>query len=455
MEFHRLTAPGGRALRIALLCPRGPLYRHRGGIWKKTMRYAPLTLTTLASLIPPDIPAEVALLDEGVDEIDPGAIDADLVGITVITGTAPRAYELARGFRARDIPVVLGGVHPTLVPEEATRHADSVVVGYAEESWPQLLRDFAAGRMQRRYDQSPGLKLDGLPFPRRDLYKRGMVNVSDTIEATRGCIFQCDFCVVPAAWGTRPLQKPVGDVIADLRQMGAKRAIFLDLTLIADLPYARELFTALIPLKLRWAGLVTTTIAWDEELLDLAARSGCRGLLIGFESLDQKSLDETRKGFNMRKDYRLVIDRIHDRGIAIMGCFVFGFDHDTLETFDRTVDFVMESRLDLPRYAIAVPFPATGLYRRLKAENRLLTEDWSLYDGQHVVFEPRNMSPDELLRHTGRAWKKTYQYKSIARRVLGSGTRMTISVAANLGYRFYANNLDKFYTCDWQIAPGA
>jgi radical SAM superfamily enzyme YgiQ (UPF0313 family) len=201
--------------------------------------------------------------------------------------------------------------------------------------------------------------------------------------------------------------------------------------------------------------LVTTTIAWDEELLDLAARSGCRGLLIGFESLDQQALDESKKSFNMRKDYRLVVDRIHDRGIAIMGCFVFGFDADTPETFDRTVDFVMESRMDLPRYAIAVPFPATGLFRRLKAENRILTEDWSLYDGQHVVFEPKNMSPDQLLRHTGRAWKKTYEYKSIARRVLGSGTRMLVSGAANLGYRFYANNLDKFYTCDWQLAPRA
>lgn len=441
-----------RKLRIALLCPRGPLYRHRGGIWKKTMRYAPLTLTTLASLIPPEIPAGITLLDEGVDEIDPARLDADLVGITVITGTAPRAYELARAFRRRNIPVVLGGVHPTLLPEEAMQHADSVVVGYAEESWPQLLRDFVAGRMLPRYNQSPSLRLSGLPFPRRDLYKSGMVNVADTIEATRGCIFQCDFCVVPTAWGTRPLQKPVGDVIADLRQMRAKRTIFLDLNLIADLPYARELFTALIPLKLRWAGLVTTTIAWDEELLDLAARSGCRGLLIGFESLDQKALDQSRKSFNMRKDYRLVVDRIHDRGIAIMGCFVFGFDVDTADTFERTIDFVMESRMDLPRYAIAVPFPNTGLFRRLKAENRLLTEDWSLYDGQHVVFEPRNMSPDELLERTNRAWKKTYQYNSIARRLAGSGTRMLVSGAANLGYRFYANNLDKFYTCDWQLA---
>jgi len=444
-----------RRLRIALLCPRGPLYRHRGGIWKKTMRYAPLTLTTLASLVPADVPAELTLLDEGVDEIDPDAIDADLVGITAITGTAPRAYEIARAFRSRGVPVVLGGVHPTLVPDEASAHADSVVVGYAEESWPQLLRDFTGGRMRHRYDQSPQLKLAGLPFPRRDLYKAGMVNVAETIEATRGCIFQCEFCVVPAAWGTRPLQKPVGDVVADLKQMGAKRAIFLDLNLIADLPYARELFTALIPLKIRWAGLVTTTIAWDEELLDLAARSGCRGLLIGFESLDQKALDQSKKSFNMRKDYRLVVDRIHDRGIAIMGCFVFGFDSDTLETFERTVDFVMESKMDLPRYAIAVPFPSTGLFRRLKAEGRILTEDWSLYDGQHVVFQPTHMSPDQLLHETGRAWKKTYAYKSIARRVLGSGTRMLVSGAANLGYRFYAYNLDKFYTCDWQLAPRA
>ena len=287
---------------------------------------------------------------------------------------------------------------------------------------------------------------------RRDLYPSGMVNVSDTIEATRGCIFQCECCVVPAAWGTRPLQKPVGDVIATCARW-RQAVIFLDLNR-SPTAVARELFTALVPLSsLGRTGHDDRRL--DGSSSDLAARSGCRGLLIGFESLDQKALDETRKSFNMRKDYHLVVDRIHDRGIAIMGCFVFGFDADTLETFDRTVDFVMESRMDLPRYAIAVPFPATGLFRRLKAENRILTEDWSLYDGQHVVFEPRNMSPDELLRNTGKAWKKTYQYKSIARRVLGSGSRMTISVAANLGYRFYANNLDKFYTCDWQIAPGA
>jgi len=441
-----------RKMQIELICPRGPLYRHRGGIWKKTMRYAPLTLTTLASLVPPEIAADVRITDEGVDEIDVERIDADLVGITAITGTAPRAYEIAAQLRRRGIPVVIGGVHPTLMPEETMRHADSTVVGYAEESWPQLLRDFAAGRMATRYNQDPALKLENLPFPQRQLYDKSMVNIAHTLEATRGCIFHCEFCVVPAAWG-KPLQKPVSHVVEDIRQMGAKRVIFLDLNLIADVAYAKELFTALVPLKIRWGGLATTTIAWDDELLDLAARSGCRGLLVGFESLNQESLREARKGFNMRRSYHEVVQKIRARGIALMGCFVFGFDHDTLDTFDQTVDFVMDSHMDLPRYAIAVPFPGTGLYKKLKGQGRLTTENWALYDGQHVVFEPRNMTADQLLDNTRRAWKKTYSYSAIARRLVGSRTQLPIAIPANVGYRFYAYHLDSFYTCDWRLAP--
>jgi radical SAM superfamily enzyme YgiQ (UPF0313 family) len=451
-------SPGERApmtrppLRLALLSPRGPLYRHRGGIWKKTMRYAPLTLTTLASLVPPEIATDIQLIDEGIDEIDPSNIAADLVGISAITGTAPRAYEIAAMLRRRGIPVLLGGVHPTLMPEEAMEHADAIAVGYAEESWPRMLRDFVAGRLARRYDQAPGLSLANLPFPRRDLFDGGMVNVAHTLEATRGCIHQCDFCVVPAAWG-RPMQKPIADVIADIRQMSAKRVIFLDLNLIADVAYAKELFTALAPLKVQWGGLATTTIAWDDELLDLVALSGCRGLLIGFESLNQAALVETKKAFNMRRDYREVVRKIRERRIALMGCFVFGFDNDTLDSFGETVEFVMASRMDLPRYAIAVPFPNTGLYRRLKSEGRILTEDWSLYDGQHVVFQPKNMTADELLCNTRQAWRTTYGYSSMWKRLSGSRTRLSIAIPANLGYRFYAYHLDTFYTCDWFMNP--
>src|SRR5688572_6798094 len=362
-------------MRIALISPRGPLYRHRSGIWKKSLRYAPLTLTTLASLIPPELNADVILMDEGIRDID-SDIDVDLVAISLITGTAPRSYELAAHFRSRGIPVVLGGVHATLVPEEAQQHCDALVTGYAEETWPQLLRDFAAGRMQRRYDQSPGLKLENLPLPRRDLLPARNYITLHTIEATRGCIHKCEFCVVPSAWG-RPLHKPIGEVIADVRQMKPKKLIFLDLNLISDVDYAKELFRALIPLRVRWGGLATTMIAWDDELLDLAADSGCAGLLLGFESLSDGALAESRKQFSSRVEYKTVIEKLHARRIAIQGCFVFGFDDDDTTVFERTAQFAIDHHIDLPRYAILTPFPGTPLHQRLASVGRLLTTDWS------------------------------------------------------------------------------
>jgi radical SAM superfamily enzyme YgiQ (UPF0313 family) len=438
-------------LRLTLISPRGPLYRHRTGAWKKSLRYMPLTLTHLAGLVPPELNADITLVDEGIEDID-REIEADLIGISAITGTAPRSYELADHFRRRGIPVVLGGVHPTLLPDEAQRHADSVVVGYAEESWPQLLRDFTTGHMQPRYTQSPHLSLANLPRPRRDLLPGSRYTITHTLEATRGCIHPCDFCVVPTAWGRRPYQRPIGEVVDELRQIGTRRLIFLDLNLIADIPYAKELFIALIPLKLVWGGLATTTIAKDEELLDLAARSGCRGLLLGFESLSPQSLAETHKKFNLRQDYHEVVRQLHRRGIGIMACFVFGFDHDTADTFAETVEFVQAANIDLPRYAILTPFPGTPLFNRLKNEGRILTEDWILYDGQHVVYRPRPFSPAELLQRTEWAWKETYCYRSIAKRLLGSRIQLPLALAANLGYRFYAHHLRQYYNCDWYLA---
>lgn len=441
-------------MRIALISPKGPLYRHRGGIFKKSLRYAPLTLTTLAAYVPKELGARIELLDEGIADVDGERIEADLVGITAITGNAPRAYELADRLRARGIPVVLGGPHPTLLPDEAQGHADAVVTGYAEQTWPELLRDFAAGRMRPRYVQGSDLSLAGLPFARRDLLPEDRYFTRSVFEATRSCAHDCEFCVAPTAWGRNQYQKPPEDVVADIRQWGAPKILFVDLNLVSDPRYAARLFEALIPLKIHWYGLATTLIALDPELLDLAARSGCRGLLMGLESLCEASLDQTHKGFNDPEAYRGMVEQLHRHGIMLMGCFAFGLDGDTPEVFERTARFAVEAAIDLPRFAIVTPFPGTPLHRRLDAEGRILTRDWSLYDAQHVVFQPKRMTVEELQRGHERAWRHVYSLRSIASRLWRARVDPHLLLAANLGYRFYARNLHTFYNCDWYFGAG-
>jgi radical SAM superfamily enzyme YgiQ (UPF0313 family) len=435
-------------MKIVLISPKGPLYRHRSGIFKRSLRYAPLTLTTLAALVPSHLDARVEIYDEGIEDVDLD-LDADLVGMTVITGTAPRTYELADHFCRRNIPVVLGGPHVTLMPEEAQQHADAIVTGYAEGTWPQLLTDFASEQMQPRYDQAPDLSLAELPRPRRDLLRRGSYSTIHTFEATRGCVHHCDFCVVPVAWGTRPYQKPVQEIVQDIQQLGSKRIVFLDLNLIADVHYATNLFEALIPLSIKWYGLATTQLAYNAPLLSLAARSGCRGLLIGFESVSRENLRSSHKAFNDPGRYKEAIEVFHRHNISLMGCFVFGMDDDTPDVFMQTARFCIEARIDLPRFAILTPFPGTPLFERLNAEGRILTEDWGLYDGQHVVFEPLNMSVEQLYKGTENAWKHAYSFPSIWRRLAGSRRDPLIALAANTGYRFYANHLRDHYNCDW------
>jgi radical SAM superfamily enzyme YgiQ (UPF0313 family) len=437
-------------MKIALLSPKGPLYRNRGGIFKKSLRYQPLTLTTLAALAPPELATEFALYDEGIADV-PLDLDADLVGITVITGSAPRGYELARHYRARGIPVVLGGPHVTLLPDEAMQHADAICVGYAEETWPQLLRDFAAGRMRCRYEQGHDFALTNLPFPRRELLDGRHFLTQAVFEATRACAHDCEFCVVPTAWGRRQFQKPVGHVVEDIRRVGKRRIIFIDLNLISDRAYAAELFTALVPLNVRWFGLATSLIGRDPDLMQLMARSGCGGLLIGLESICEASLGDVRKRFNDPSLYHKLISDLHALGISIQGCFVFGHDHDTGDAFERTVQFAIDAAIDLPRFAILTPFPGTPLHRRLDHEDRILTKNWELYDGQHVVFRPKQMTPHELQAGHEHAWRSVYSYRSIFRRLATARTQLPIAVMANLGYRYYAHHLETHYTCDWPI----
>jgi radical SAM superfamily enzyme YgiQ (UPF0313 family) len=435
-------------LKIVLISPKGPLYRHKGGVFRKSLRYQPLTLTTLASLIPEELNAQVELIDEGIQEI-PNNLQADLIGMTVITGTASRSYELTRRFRDQGITVVLGGPHVTLMPEEALAQADAICSGYGEEAWPRLLRDFAADRLQRHYKQNPQLSLNGdLPFPRRSMFNRRDFLTQAVFEATRTCAHDCEFCVAPTAWGRKQYQRPIEWVVEDIRRVGRKKILFVDLNLVSDLAYAKRLFHALIPLNIQWYGLSTVVIGHDHALMELMARSGCKGLLLGLETLSAAGLLETGKRFNDSVDYRQLIGDLHRLGIAVQGCFVFGLDHDTPDVFDATVQLALDAAIDLPRYAVLTPFPGTPLFQRLEAEGRLLSRNWEEYDGQHVVFQPRRMTTQALAEGHERAWKETYRWRHITKRLWRAGNLKPLALSANLGYRFYAHNLHNFYTCD-------
>jgi radical SAM superfamily enzyme YgiQ (UPF0313 family) len=442
-------------VKIALISPKGPLYRNKGGIFKKNLRYQPLTLTTLAALIPAELNAEIELIDEGIEDVR-ADLNADLVGMTVISGVAPRSYELAAKFRQRGVTVVLGGPHVTLLPEEAQKHADAICVGYAEETWPQLLQDYARGELQGVYRQRPDFSLQNLPeesraFPRRDLLDNSKFLTHAVFEATRSCMHNCDFCVAPSAWGRKQFQHPVDWVIEDIRRVGQRKILFIDLNLTGDTRYARELLQAMIPLKVRWFGLSTVLIAHDPELVDLMARSGCMGVLLGLETVSQASLGDAGKKFNKSVDYGSAIRALHKKGIYIQGCFVFGLDSDTTEIFDETVEFALQTGIDLPRFSVLTPFPGTPLFHRLEAEGRILNRDWEQYDGQHVVYQPKNMSTEELAIGHEHAWKRVYEWRSIARRLWTARNYRPLAISVNIGYRFYAHNLHRYYNCDWQL----
>jgi radical SAM superfamily enzyme YgiQ (UPF0313 family) len=411
----------------------------------------PQTFPTLAALIPKELPVELRCYDEGIQTIDPERLQADLVGMTVITGSAPRAYDLAAVFRARGIPVVMGGPHITLAPEDARPHADVLVRGLAEVTWPQLLRDWFDGTMADDYHEQPPFELHS-PRADRTVLPRHKYLTDAVFEATRGCHHSCEFCASPAAWGRKVWFKPIPHVIEDIRLHGKKRIIFIDLNLISSRKYACELFHALIPLGIKWFGLSTSRIADDPELLDLCARSGCSGLLIGLESIDPTALNQMGKTFNRPDQYARLVETLHRNNIALQGCFVFGNDGETDSVFEKTADFAIEAGIDLPRFAISTPFPGTPLYKRMEQESRLLHKDWSLYDGQHCVFQPTGMSPQDVEAGAEAAWKKAYSFKGCYQRIRQSPVSLPLAVVTNWTYRRYAHNLHKFYTCDWGLA---
>ncbi len=429
-------------MNIKLISPGSVMYRKEGGIFPRLLRYAPLTLSTLAGLIPKDLGVNVSLNDEIAKKID-YSDNPDLVAISAITGTANRSYAIADHYRKKGVPVVLGGVHPSLMPNEAKNHADSIVTGMSFDTWPQLIKDFMHGNMKPVYTQSHDMNFSNLPKPRRDLLPSFSYISKSSIQATFGCPYKCDFCAVISTQ-KKYLRRPIDDVIKEIAEMKGKFITFIDPSPMEDKKYIKQLFREMIPLKKMWGGLATVKIVDDEELMDLAAASGCKGLLIGFETIDQDALLEVNKGFNIVDKYKRVCKELHDRGISINGTFIFGMDSHDNDIFAKTVDFVQENSIELPRYAIYTPFPGTGAFTKLKNENRITSNNWSLYDVQHVVFRPKKMSSEDLFLGNIKAWEETYSIKNIIERITNAGTNIPLSMITNLGYRYYGKRLRKF-----------
>jgi radical SAM superfamily enzyme YgiQ (UPF0313 family) len=428
-------------MRIVLIMPRSNLYK-KGRGFKRNLRYAPLNLTTLAALVPKEFNAKIRIIDEGVELVDYSKIEADLVGITCITGTSLLAYKIADSFRSRGITVVIGGPHPTLMPQEAKKHADSVAIGIANHTWPEMLKDFKKGKLKPFY-QDQKIDLSGLPIPRRDLLKKGGYISTNTVQAVYGCPYKCDFCVTQVI-GRGYHHRPIPEVIDEIKKLKSKLIFFLDPSPMEDKEYSKELFRQMIPLKKLWMGLSTTRIEEDKELLDLLEKSGCVGLLIGFESVSQKSLAKMNKFFNTAEKYKRFVKELHKRGISIMACFVFGSDEDEKTIFKETVDFINETGIDLPRFTVYTPFPGTPLFEKWKKEKRILTEDWNKYNAQNVVFKPKNMSVKELQEGLEWAWKEVYKTKNIIKRLRTSRTRLWVTIFSNIGYKMYAKDMPKY-----------
>jgi radical SAM superfamily enzyme YgiQ (UPF0313 family) len=425
-------------VKIALVLSTNRTYRDAVERGRPYSSYAPTTLIRLASLVPPELHAAVSTCDLVRDRL-PATLDADVVAISTITCGAPEAYRIADRERSRGAVVVLGGSHPTAVPDEALRHADAVVVGFGERAWPRLLRDLAAGRMQRVY-RDFGDPF-ALPLPHADhapLRGHGYF-FTRTLEAGRGCPNACSFCATRpqgAVW-----TRPVADVLAEAGSLGGS-VLFLDSNHPGASGRHDGLWEGLADRGIGWYCAATLAFAADPAAVARAAACGCRGVLIGFESLSDASLAGAGKSFNRGRDYAAVVRLLHDHGIMVLGCFVFGLDGDDPLVFERTVELAGRAGIDLVRYAIATPLPGTRWHAALAAAGRIVTDDWELYDTEHVVFRPAGMTPEQLYRGHAEAYKATYRAGAMLRRAV-AGIPGLQSLAGNLAFRRMAMTFER------------
>jgi radical SAM superfamily enzyme YgiQ (UPF0313 family) len=407
--------------------------------------FPPLGLCTLAAYL--DDSDEVCLEDEHVERL---ALDdePDLVVIQVYVTSARRAYDLADHYRNKGAHVALGGLHVTSLPEEAARHADTVFLGPGEDTWPRFLADFRAGRPRPLY-RSLERTLAGLPRIRRDLVKRHLYLVPNSIVVSRGCPHACDFCYKEAFFegGKGFYTRRVDDALAEIERLPGRHLYFLDDHLFGDVRFASALFEGMRGMGRVWQAAGTVSSVLKPTLLEKAVASGLRSLFVGFETLNPESLRARRKVQNLHRDYGQAVKRLHDLGVMVNGSFVFGMDEDDPGVFDRTVGWAVDQGIETATFHILTPYPGTALFRRMEGEGRILHRDWDLYDTRHAVFEVRGMSAEELEAGYWRAYRDFYRWGSILR-----GARAHESWTDGLRHAAYAAGWKKLEPLwDWII----
>jgi radical SAM superfamily enzyme YgiQ (UPF0313 family) len=395
------------------------------------LNFQQITMPYLAALTPPGW--QVQHVDEEVSPVDYN-VQADLVGITFHTPSASHAYEIAGRFQARGIPVVLGGPHVTLLPEEAAAHADVIFVGEAEDLWAPFLSAFEQGQHQKIYKADGVPSLEHVPQARKELFHRKDYT-NGVLFASRGCPNQCDFCTLSLLYKNRLRKRPVAEVAAEYASFHGKVIIFWDDNLAADPEYAKALFKAITPYHKWWSSQASIHAGQDDEFLELAARSGCKQLFLGLESISQSSMNEVHKTFNRVENYQAIIRRIHAHGIAVQAGIVFGFDSDTPAIFEDTIDFLEQAGVQNATFNILTPFPSTRLFQRLEAEGRITSRDWNRYNSRSdVVFKPNQMSSQELLAGFQAVSRRFYSLPSILTRLSRSPVGLWWTLPLNLAY---------------------